>query len=70
MENRILNVTFGKSGVGSISPKLSLPVTNLKNMKIVPENRKINYYYDNINNLIFLSKEKIKNIKIEVEYEN
>jgi len=57
MEGRKLNVSFGKSGAGSISPKLSLPVTDLRDMGITPENREVNYYYDKENKQIIIKKD-------------
>lgn len=57
MEGRKLNVSFGKSGAGSISPKLSLPVTDLRDMGITPENREVNYYYDKENKQIIIRKD-------------
>ena len=56
MEGRKLKVSFGKSGAGSISPKLSIPVTDLRDMGITPEDREINYYYDKKTKTIKLSK--------------
>ena len=58
MEERKLNVTFGKSGAGSISPKVSLPVTDLRDMGVTPEEREIIYYYDKKNKQIIIKKAK------------
>lgn len=58
MEGRKLNVSFGKSGAGSISPKLSLPVTDLRDMGVTPEEREIIYYYDKKNKQIIIKKVK------------
>lgn len=58
MEGRKLNVSFGKSGAGSISPKLSLPVTDLRDMGVTPEEREIIYYYDKKNEQIIIKKAK------------
>ena len=58
MEGRKLNVSFGKSGAGSISPKVSLPVTDLRDMGITPEEREIIYYYDKENEQIIIKKAK------------
>lgn len=58
MEGRKLNVSFGKSGAGSISPKLSLPVTDLRDMGVTPEEREIVYYYDKENQQIIIKKAK------------
>ena len=58
MEERKLNVTFGKSGAGSISPKVSLPVTDLRDMGVTPEAREIIYYYDKESKQIIIKKAK------------
>ena len=58
MEGRKLNVSFGKSGAGSISPKLSIPVTDLRDMGVTPEEREIIYYYDKENQQIIIKKAK------------
>ena len=41
MESRNLNVSFNKSGSGSITPKLCLPITWLKEMDINQEDKGI-----------------------------
>lgn len=41
MEERNLKVSFGKSGAGSVSPKLSLPVTWLRMIGVTPEERNV-----------------------------
>lgn len=41
MEKRILKVSFGKSGSGSISPKLSIPKTFLDKIGVTQEEREI-----------------------------
>lgn len=41
MEERILKVSFGKSGAGSISPKISLPVTWLREIGVTPDEREV-----------------------------
>lgn len=56
MEGRILKVMFNKSGSGSITPRLSIPISDLRKMGITPEDREINYYYDEENKQIILSK--------------
>lgn len=69
MEGRMLKINFNKSGSGSYTPKLSLPIIDCRDMGIVPEDRKTNYYYNEENKIMILSKKKIKNIKFEIEYE-
>lgn len=51
-----LNVIFSKSGSGSISSKLSIPITDLRDMGITPDDRKIHYYYDKEKKQIILKK--------------
>ncbi|WP_207105097.1 hypothetical protein, partial [Clostridioides difficile] len=41
MEKRILKVLLSKSGSGSLSPKISLPATWIKEMNITQEEREI-----------------------------
>ncbi len=55
-EKRTLNVIFGKSGNGYVTPKLSLPKSDLEDMGITSENREINYYYDKKSKQMILSK--------------
>ena len=56
MEERKLRINFNKSGNGSISPKLIIPITDLRDMGITPEDREITYYYDREKKQIILSK--------------
>lgn len=58
MEGRKMKITLGKSGAGSISPKLALPITDLRDMGITEEDREIIYYYDKENKQIILKKSK------------
>lgn len=64
MEGRKLKVIFAKSGSGSITPKTSLPITDLRDMGVIPEDREFYYHYDEKNKVMILSKEKIKEIKV------
>ncbi len=41
MEKRDLKISFGKSGSGSISPKLSIPKTFLDKIGVTQEEREI-----------------------------
>lgn len=66
MEGRKMNVSFGKSGAGSISPKLSIPVTDLRDMGVVPEEREIYYHYNIENKIMILSKEDLSNYEIKL----
>lgn len=58
MEERKLNVNFNKSGSGSLTPRLALPIVDLRDMGVTPENREINYYYDKKNQQIIIKKAK------------
>lgn len=42
MEQRQLNITFTKSGSGSETVRLTLPVTWIRNMGIDKENKQVN----------------------------
>lgn len=66
MEGRELKVSFGKSGAGSVSPKVSIPVTDLRDMEIVPEEREIFYHYNKENKLMIFSKEDLSNYEIKL----
>lgn len=69
MEERKLKMSFLKSGSGSQNTKANLPITDCRDMGVLPEDREYNYYYDKDNKLMILTKKKIKNIKFEIEYE-
>ncbi|MGL5057654.1 MAG: AbrB/MazE/SpoVT family DNA-binding domain-containing protein [Fusobacteriaceae bacterium] len=56
MEKRELNITFGKSGSGSSTTKLSIPITWIKKMKISPEDRALEVIFDEENNTILIQK--------------
>lgn len=64
MEERKLKVNYNKSGRGSYTPRLTLPITDLRKMGITPEDRQVNYYYNEENDIMILSKKDLKNIKI------
>lgn len=57
MEERKLKVNFNKSGRGSYTPRLSLPIIDLRDMGITPEDRQVIYYYDKKNKQIIIKKE-------------
>lgn len=46
MEKRILKINFNKSGRGTKTPKLALPIAFIKNMGISEDNREIELIYD------------------------
>ena len=56
MEERKLKVNFNKSGRGSYTPRLSLPIIDLRDMGITPEDRQVTYYYDSKNKQIIIKK--------------
>ena len=64
MEERELNVIFNKSGSGSTNTKVSIPITDVRKMKITPEDRKIKYYYNEENEIMILSKKDLSNYEI------
>ncbi len=57
MEERNLKVSFGKSGAGSISPKLSLPVTWLRMIGVTPEERNVKIMVNEETKQIIIEKE-------------
>lgn len=54
METRILNISFGKSGKGSVSCKLSVPTKWVKEMELTEEDREVEVMFDN--NIITIKK--------------
>lgn len=47
MNKRQLNISFNKSGSGSITPKISLPSTWIREMGLDKENRKVEVVFEN-----------------------
>ncbi len=66
MEERKLKINFNKSGRGSYTPKIALPITDVKRMRITPEDRQVNYYYNDENDIMILSKEDLSNYEIKL----
>ena len=64
MEERKLKINFNKSGRGSYTPRLTLPITDLRKMGITPEDRQVKYYYSEDNDIIIISKKDLKDYKI------
>ena len=67
MEGRKLNISYNKSGNGYLTPKLSLPKSDLEDMGVIPEDREINYSYNNQNKIMFLSKESLEDYEIIIK---
>lgn len=67
MEGRKLNISYNKSGNGYLTPKLSLPKSDLEDMGVIPENREINYSYNNQSKIMFLSKESLEDYEIIIK---
>ncbi len=66
MEERKLKINFNKSGRGSYTPKIALPITDVKRMEITPEDRQVNYYYNDKEDIIILSKKDLSNYEIKL----
>lgn len=58
MEERKLNVSFAKSGNGYLTSRIVIPITDLRDMGITPENRSIKYYYNKETKQIIIEKDK------------
>lgn len=58
MEKRILKISFGKSGAGSISPKLSIPKSFLDKINVTEEEREIEIEVDEKTKTITIRKKK------------
>ncbi len=56
MEERILNITFNKSGSGSITKRLTLPSSILKRMGIDENNRQVLLIYNDDKKEIIIKK--------------
>lgn len=56
MEERILKITFGKSGNGGINPRLSIPKSFLDKLNITQEEREIKLSLDEENSKIIITK--------------
>ena len=58
MNKRILKVSFGKSGAGSISPKLSIPKSFLDKININQDEREIEIELNEETEEIIIRKKK------------
>lgn len=61
MEKRKLNISFNKSGRGSISPRINLPTTWVKEMGITQDEKEVNVYF--VNGEIIITKKEIEKIE-------
>lgn len=53
---RELNVMFKKSGSGSITPSIAVPISLLYDMGVTPEDRKVILAYDKSDHIITIRK--------------
>lgn len=58
MEKRTLNISFSKSGSGSIATRLSVPKSWLDKIEVSPEDRKIDLIFDEEKKEMILRKHK------------
>lgn len=58
MEERILKIIFNKSGSGSITPKLNIPMSWIKNMGVSKEEREVIAKYNEETQEIIIKKQK------------
>lgn len=58
MEERKLTVNFNKSGSGSLTPKVTLPIKWLRDMGVTKEQREITVQYNEETQEIVIKKQK------------
>lgn len=58
MEGRILKISFNKSGRGTKTPKLALPMAYIRDMGITEEDREIELFYNQSTKEITIKKNK------------
>lgn len=58
MEKRDMNISFTRSGSGSISPRIALPKTYLDKLQITQEERAVELILDEENQEIIIRKKK------------
>ena len=56
MEKRELNIIFGKSGAGNITPRLTLPKKWIDQMKVTPEDRGVEVCFNEETREIIIKK--------------
>ncbi len=56
MLERILKISFNKSGRGTFTPKIALPTSFINDMGITKEDRNVKVTYDEINKEITIKK--------------
>lgn len=61
MNERILNISFNKSGRGTYTPKIALPMAIIRDMGITQDEREIKVLYDEQKKEIIIR----KNIKLD-----
>ena len=66
MGERNLKVNFNKSGRGSYTPRIALPIIDLRKMKVTPEDRQVKYYYLEDEEIMIISKKELKNIEVKI----
>ena len=66
VEGRKLKASFYKSGSGSTSSKVNLPITDFRDMGVIPEDREFNYQYNAKNKIMILSKEDLSDYEIKL----
>jgi len=57
MEERKLKVLFGKSGNGYLTPRISLPISWIKDMGISQENRNVKVIFNEETKQIIIEKD-------------
>lgn len=67
MEKRKLNIQFAKSGSGSRTTRITLPVSFIDKLGVTEDNREVNAIY--VNSKIIITKEEYKMTKDDLYYE-
>ena len=57
MEERKLKISFGKSGNGYLTPRISLPISWIKDMGLSQTNREVIVKYDENSKQIVIQKD-------------